>query len=111
MMDWFIEILKPPILPAAVVVVGLLLLKKPFSGVLSGAIKTMIGFMLLVFGAQIVMWSVSPLTDIIWNGFGTQSVLLNSEFMGAALIADYGFEGFCVMFIAIVVNLLLARYT
>ena len=81
MMDWFIEILKPPILPAAVVVVGLLLLKKPFSGVLSGAIKTMIGFMLLVFGAQIVMWSVSPLTDIIWNGFGTQSVLLNSEFM------------------------------
>lgn len=111
MMDWFIEILKLPILPAAVVVVGLLLLKKPFSGVLSGAIKTMIGFMLLVFGAQIVMWSVSPLTDIIWNGFGTQSVLLNSEFMGAALIADYGFEGFCVMFIAIVVNLLLARYT
>lgn len=110
-MDWLAEILKPPILPAIFVAAGFILLKKPLSEILSGAVKTMIGFMILVFGVQIAIQVISPLNDLILKGFGAHSVLLNSEMMGANLLVNYGMEGFCVMFIAIAVNLLLARFS
>jgi PTS system ascorbate-specific IIC component len=110
-MDWLIEIFKPPILPAIFVVIGLVLQKKPAVAILSGAIKTMIGFMLLIFGMQIAIQTIVPLNDLLMEGFGVRSALLNSEMMGAALLADYGFEGFCVMFLAVAVNILLAKYS
>lgn len=106
-----LETLKTPALAALFALFGLALFKRPLAGVLSGTMKTLIGYMLIVFATRIATEAVGPIVEWARGGFGSDAVILNSEFMGAILLGRYGFEGFCVMFIAIAVNILMARYT
>lgn len=105
------EIMKHSLLPAVFVAISLVLLKKSLSNVVSGVIKTMIGFFLLAVGMNTLKLVISPLYDLIYSEFGVYPLLLNSEMMGASLTIEFGLEGFAVMIAAMGVNLLLARYT
>ena len=64
-----LDVLKAILSNAAILVglialVGLLALKKPFEAVMSGTLKTIIGFIILGAGAGVVVNVVVPLGDL-----------------------------------------------
>ena len=105
------QILQPPILPALVVMVGLIALKKPWSMVLTGSFRTMVGYAMLLIGAAVMMDLLLPINTFLMMKYGVSGGMPNSEVIGAMVFSEYGAEGFLVMLMGFGINLLIARFT
>jgi ascorbate PTS system EIIC component len=111
-LDVLVQIMsKPSILVGLIAMVGLLSLKKPFEIVVSGTIKTIIGFLILGGGAGIVIGAILPLGSLMQQGFGLQGALPVNEVFVAEAQKLYGTQISMVFFFAFLINLLLARLT
>jgi ascorbate PTS system EIIC component len=112
LLDVIVQIMsKPSILVGLIAMVGLLSLKKPFEIVVSGTLKTIIGFIILGGGAGIVIGAILPLGDLLMKGFGLQGALPVNEVFVAQAQKLYGTQISLVFFFAFLINLLLARFT
>lgn len=104
---------QPALLIGFIALVGLLLQKKPSSDVISGTVKTVVGFMILTRGADIVVEALLNFTPILQSAFGME-VSLFDAFAGAglgALTANYGGVAALIMTFGFLLNVLLARFT
>ncbi|WP_059106175.1 PTS ascorbate transporter subunit IIC [Shouchella shacheensis] len=111
-MDFLIEVIREPaIFLGLIALIGLLLLKKDFSSVVSGTAKTIIGVVILTQGTNILTSSIAPLTE----GFNLMYDIQESEVAPAlgsdTILSEYGTEIGIAMLIAFVVNLIVARFT
>jgi len=77
----------------------------------SGTIKTIIGFLILGGGANIVISAILPLGSLMQQGFGLQDALPVDEVFVAEAQKLYGTQISMVFFFAFLINLLLARLT
>jgi PTS system ascorbate-specific IIC component len=112
LLDVIVQIMsKPSILVGLIAMVGLLSLKKPFEIVVSGTLKTIIGFIILGGGAGIVISAILPLGDLMMKGFGLQGALPVNEVFVAEAQKLYGTQISLVFFFAFLINLILARFT
>jgi len=112
LLDVVVQIMsKPSILVGLIAMVGLLSLKKPFEIVVSGTLKTIIGFIILGGGAGIVISAILPLGDLMMKGFGLQGALPVNEVFVAEAQKLYGTQISLVFFFAFLINLILARFT
>lgn len=102
---------KPAILVGIIALIGLLALRKPFEQVVSGTLKTVIGFIILGGGAGIVINSITPLGTLLQEGFSLQGALPVNEVFVSLAQQKLGQQIAIVFALAFVVNLIIAWLT
>jgi PTS system ascorbate-specific IIC component len=111
-LDFLVQLLSnAAILVGIIALIGLLAQRKPFEQVVSGTLKTIIGFIILGGGAGIVIGAIVPLGDLLTAGFGLQGALPVNEVFTALAQEQLGQQISIVFALSFIVNLLIARFT
>lgn len=101
----------PAILVGLFSLIGLLLQKKSCSDVISGTLKTIMGFLILTGGAGIVSASLASFSQLFSHSFSIQGVVPNTDAMAALAQKNFGTETAMIMVCGMVLNIVLARIT
>lgn len=98
---------------ALIAMLGLILQKKSFGQVLSGSLKTMLGFMVLSAGSSIIVGSLTYFGEIFTEGFQMQGIVPSIEAINGQAMNELGLgRDIALTFLAIFVfNILIARFT
>ncbi|GAB7126656.1 PTS ascorbate transporter subunit IIC [Silvimonas sp. JCM 19000] len=112
MIKFILDILSDPaILIGIFALLGLLLQRAKVSDVVAGTIKTILGFVILGAGAQILVGSLDIFRQIFDHAFGLKGTIPNNEAIVALSMKQFGSQTAYVMILGMLVNLLLARFT
>lgn len=104
---------QPALLIGMIAMVGLLVQGKAFSDVITGTVKTIVGFLILTKGSDIVVDALLKFTPILQSAFGMKASLFDA-FSGAGLgnlVANYGGVAALIMTFGFLINVLIARFT
>lgn len=100
------------ILVGLMALLGLLALKKPFEEVVSGTIKSILGFLILGAGAGVVVGSITPLGTLFTTVLNIpDSALPVNEVFTSIVQQSLGREVSLVFLFAFILNIILARIT
>lgn len=100
------------ILVGLMALIGLLALRKPFEEVVSGTVKSIIGFLVLGAGAGVVVGAISPLGDLFTTVLNIpNSALPVNEVFTSIVQTSLGREISLVFLLAFILNIVLARFT
>lgn len=102
---------EPAIMLGLIAFIGLSLQKHPVQKLLSGTIKTMIGFKLMQIGANETGSSLSNLSAVIQNSFQIIGIIPHNETIAAMTQINYGKEMAVILLIGMIVHLVIARFT
>jgi len=102
---------SPAILVGLFALVGLILQKKNIADIISGTLKTIMGFIILGGGAGIVVGSLDGFGKMFEAAFAIQGIIPNNEAIVAVAQKMFGTETAMIMLFGMVVNILLARFT
>ncbi|ANB57004.1 PTS system sugar-specific permease component family protein [Anoxybacillus sp. B7M1] len=102
---------SPAILVGLFAFLGLVLQKKRVPDIISGTLKTIMGFILLNGGAAILIQSLDAFGKLFEKAFAIQGVIPNNEAIVAIAQQTFGKETALIMLFGMIVNLLLARFT
>lgn len=113
----FLNVLMNDILGNASILVGLfallglLLQRKAFPDVFAGTVKTIVGFLIFGIGAGAAVGALGNFQTLFSTGFGIDGVLPISEGVTALALAQFGSQTAMIMFLGLVLNLVVARFT
>lgn len=111
-LDFIVDILsQPAILVALIAFIGLIMQKKSATDITSGTIKTILGFLVLSAGANVVTQSLEPFGKIFQHAFGVQGVVPNNEAIISIALEQYGTTAALIMVFGMIVNIIIARIT
>lgn len=98
---------------ALIACLGLVLQKKPFGSVLSGTLKTLLGFEVLSAGSSIIVGSLTYFGIIFQHGFHTKGIVPSIEAINGQAMNQLGLGNeIALTFLGIfIVNVLFARFT
>ena len=102
---------KPALLIGLIALIGLLALLKSPSDILSGSLKTVLGFIILIGGAGILVGALGPLGNMIQSGLHLHGVVPTNEAIVALAQKAFGAETAVIMAVGFIFNLVLARVT
>ncbi|MCF6095750.1 PTS ascorbate transporter subunit IIC [Thermovorax subterraneus] len=102
---------QPAVLVGLMALIGLVAQKKPTEQVISGTVKTIIGFLILSGGANIVVGSLNYFGTMFQKGFNITGVVPNNEAIVALAIQKIGSQTALIMACGMLVNILIARFT
>lgn len=91
--------------------IGLLLQKKSASDVISGTMKTIMGFMIFNIGSNAISAIVTNFTTLFNTGFGIDGVTTQVEVATGMALNTYGTEVALVLLVGFAANLIIARFT
>jgi len=97
------------LLRGLVAMVGLILLKKTFSEILTGTIKTMAGVVMLFTAVDVLVGVITYVSDLFGMVFVYEGQAVAADWV--AFLATYGVEIVLVMVFGFLVNLFFARVT
>lgn len=110
--EFMLGLLKEPALMVGLIAfIGLVAQKADASSILKGTIKTVMGFLILGFGAGALVGALNNFSTIFTEAFGVSGVIPNNEAIVAIAQEAFGYEMALIMFFAFVVNIVLARVT
>lgn len=110
--EFMLGLLKEPaVMVGLIAFIGLIAQKADISTLLKGTTKTVLGYLILGFGAGALIEALSHFSTIFTQAFGTTGVVPNNEAIVAVAQKSFGYEMALIMFFAFVVNILLARFT
>ncbi|RAT69107.1 PTS ascorbate transporter subunit IIC, partial [Lonsdalea populi] len=101
----------PAILVGLFSLLGLVLQKKPFSEVVSGTLKTIMGFLILIAGANVISSTLTVFSQLFTHSFNMHGVVPNNDVVAALAQANFGTETAMIMVFGMIVNIILARIT
>ncbi|MGE9551967.1 PTS ascorbate transporter subunit IIC [Erwinia amylovora] len=101
----------PAILVGIFSLIGLLLQKKAVSEVISGTLKTIMGFVILTSGAAIIATTLTTFSQLFEHSFHIQGVVPNTDAMAALAQKNYGTATAMIMVLGMLFNIVLARVT
>ncbi|MFT0803127.1 PTS ascorbate transporter subunit IIC [Bacillus swezeyi] len=101
----------PAILVGLFALLGLILQKKGMADVISGTLKTIMGFVILGGGAGILIGSLDIFGKMFEKAFHIQGIIPNNEAIVAIAQQTFGKETAMIMLFGMVVNILIARFT
>lgn len=78
---------------------------------IKGTVKTILGFIILGAGAGLVVGSLGDFATIFQHAFGITGVVPNNEAIVSIAQKSFGREMAMIMFFAMLVNILIARFT
>ncbi|MCA2499278.1 PTS ascorbate transporter subunit IIC [Staphylococcus xylosus] len=111
-LDFIVDVLsQPAILVALIAFIGLIMQKKSATDITSGTIKTILGFLVLSAGANVVTQSLEPFGKIFQHAFGVQGVVPNNEAIISIALEQYGTTAALIMVFGMIVNIIIARIT
>jgi len=100
------------ILVGLMALLGLLALKKPFEEVVSGTVKSILGFLILGAGAGVVVDAISPLGELFTSVLNIpNSALPVNEVFVSIVQTSLGREISLVFLFAFILNIIFARVT
>src|SRR5438876_2664441 len=102
---------KPALLIGMMALIGLVAMRKAASEILSGTLKTILGFIILIGGAGIVVGALTPLGTMIQVGFHLHGVVPTNEAIVALAQKAFGPQTAIIMALGFAANLVLARFT
>ncbi|UEJ81556.1 PTS ascorbate transporter subunit IIC [Brachybacterium halotolerans subsp. kimchii] len=106
------EILSvPAFLIGIITAIGLVALRKSVGQIAGGAIKAVLGFLLIGAGATLVTASLTPLGEMIQGALGAQGVVPTNEAIAGIAQEQFGAQVSWLMILGFVVAILLARFT
>ncbi|MGG5357621.1 MULTISPECIES: PTS ascorbate transporter subunit IIC [unclassified Enterococcus] len=112
LLNLFVSIVsQPAILVSLIALVGLVLQKKKFSEIIQGTFKTFVGFLVLIGGAGLISNSLTPFAAMFQTALHTQGVVPSNEAVVAIALQEFGTPTALIMFVGMIVNILLARFT
>ncbi|RWZ51328.1 PTS ascorbate transporter subunit IIC [Halobacillus fulvus] len=101
----------PAILVGLFALIGLLAQKKNSSDVVSGTLKTVMGFVILGAGANVIVQTLGQFSSMFDEAFAVSGVIPNNEAIVALAQTSFGTETAMIMLFGMVVNIILARFT
>ncbi len=101
----------PAILVGLFALIGLLLQKKDVANVISGTLKTIMGFVILGAGAGVLVASLDNFSSMFDHAFEIQGIIPNNEAIVALAQDAFGAETAMIMLFGMVANIILARIT
>ncbi|MDT6979690.1 PTS ascorbate transporter subunit IIC [Levilactobacillus zymae] len=101
----------PALLVGLIACLGLALQKKPGTKTLEGTVKTFVGFLVLTGGAGILQGALAPFASMFKFALHVQGVVPSNEAVVAIALQQYGTTTALIMFVGMIVNILLARFT
>ncbi|KHE73013.1 PTS ascorbate transporter subunit IIC, partial [Halobacillus sp. BBL2006] len=99
----------PAILVGLFALIGLLVQRKNTGDVVSGTLKTIMGFVILGAGANVLVQSLSQFSSMFNEAFAVEGVIPNNEAIVALAQESFGTETAMIMLFGMVVNIILAR--
>jgi len=91
--------------------IGLIALKKSPGQVITGTLKTLLGFLVLLSGASIIVATLTFLGEIFQKGFNMRGVVTDVGSIAGIAQQTLGRETALIMVVAFIVNILVARLT
>ncbi|MCO7128163.1 PTS ascorbate transporter subunit IIC [Sporolactobacillus shoreicorticis] len=116
-MNSFVQVLikdvlgTPAILVGLFALVGLLLQKKDISKVVTGTLKTVMGFLILSAGANFISIPLNNFSKMFGHAFTMQGVVPNTDVMSILAQNKFGTLTAVIMISAMILNIILAKYT
>ncbi|QAS51417.1 PTS ascorbate transporter subunit IIC [Halobacillus litoralis] len=101
----------PAILVGLFALVGLLVQRKNSGDVVSGTLKTVMGFVILGAGANVLVQSLGQFSSMFDKAFAVDGVIPNNEAIVALAQESFGTETAMIMLFGMIVNILLARFS
>lgn len=101
----------PAILVGLFALFGLLLQKKNIADIVSGTLKTVMGFVLLSAGATVLVSSLDNFSKMFDYAFGLEGIIPNNEAIVALAQDAFGTETAMIMLFGMLANILFARFT
>ena len=102
---------SPAILVGIFALIGLLLQRKTTADVVSGTLKTTMGFVIIGAGAGVLIGSLDIFSKMFNYAFNVQGVIPNNEAVVAAAQGNFGTSTALIMVFGMFVNIILARFT
>jgi len=110
--DYIIKILgTPAIIVAFIAFLGLALQRSSLTDIIKGTLLAFIGFVLIKTGGSILGGVLTMFSDIFTNAFGLRGVVPSKQAIMALTIDTLGRPAAFILFFAMIINVLLARYT
>ncbi|WP_163527779.1 PTS ascorbate transporter subunit IIC [Halobacillus ihumii] len=101
----------PAILVGLFALIGLLVQRKNSGDVVSGTLKTVMGFVILNAGANVLVQSLGQFSSMFDEAFAVEGVIPNNEAIVALAQENFGTETAMIMLFGMIVNILLARFS
>lgn len=101
----------PAILVGLFSLIGLLLQKKSFSDTISGTLKTIMGFLILIAGAGVIATTLTSFSELFVHSFNIQGVVPNNDVVAAIAQKNFGTSTAMIMILGMLFNILFARIT
>ncbi|MBH0230786.1 PTS ascorbate transporter subunit IIC [Halobacillus yeomjeoni] len=101
----------PAILVGLFAFLGLIFQKKNTADIVSGTLKTIMGFVILSAGAQVIVQSLGKFSSMFNEAFSVNGVIPNNEAIVALAQEGFGTETAMIMLFGMVANIILARVT
>ena len=107
-----LDVVKQPALIVGIFsFIGLMALRKPFHKVLTGTLRPVLGYIMMMAGSNIIVANLEPLGDMIHEGFHITGVVPSNEAIVASASRLLGTETMFILVAGLMMNLLIARFT
>ena len=101
----------PAILVGLFALIGLVLQKKDIASIVSGTLKTIMGFVIIGAGAGVIIAALDIFGQMFDEAFSIRGVIPNNEAIVAVAQDAFGVETAMIMVFGMVMNIVLARIT
>ena len=101
----------PAIFVGLIALLGLLLQKKDMQSCITGTIKTILGFIVLSAGADVVQAAIIPFGDLFQAAFGVEGVVPNNEAITSLGLNGYAVQTASIFALGMCLNIILARFS
>ncbi len=102
---------QPAIIIALVAFIGLILQRAKISKIITGTLLSFIGFVLIKTGGKILGGVLIMFSNMFTHAFGMHGVVPSNEAITALTMESLGTSAAFILFFAMIINLLLARFT
>lgn len=116
-MNTFIEFIvkdllgQASILIALIAMIGLILQKKNYGKIFEGTFKTMLGFLVMMAGINIIVETLTFLNNIFTNGFGMTGYITDVAAIAGVANRTLGTEVALTLIVIFATNIIIARFT
>lgn len=102
---------SPVIVLGLVALLGLVFLKKSKTEIMLGTVKTMLGYVILMGGAELIVTALDPLTKMIKAGLHVEGVLPLYWPAFSQTMAKFGTQVAIVFLLGFIINMFLSRFS
>lgn len=99
------------ILIAFIAMIGLILQKKTYGKIFEGTFKTMLGFLVMMAGINIIVETLTFLNQIFTTGFGMSGYITDVAAIAGVANKQLGSEVALTLLVIFATNILIARFT